>query len=173
MCLVAASLHESFAGWRRVARELLRRRVSPERVLWRGADDGQPVFDGLAGDAPAVAADDDRPLERVRVPREFVALGERAACHRDPGRWALLYRVLWRLAHGEPRLLDVVVDDDVHRLLAMDKAVRRDAHKMKAFVRFRRVDAPHRAGGGGEDGADETSARAAEHYVAWHRPDHL
>ena len=156
MSLVAASFHESFGGWRRVARELLRRRVSPERVLWRGADDDQPVFDGLVGDAPAVAAaDDDRPLERVRVPREFVALGERAACHRDPERWALLYRVLWRLAHGEPRLLDVVVDDDVHRLLSMEKAVRRDVHKLHAFVRFRRVEHD-----------------AAEHYVAWFAPEH-
>ncbi len=37
----------------------------------------------------------------------------------------------------------------------MEKAVRRDAHKMKAFVRFRRiVDA------------------SGEHYIAWHRPDH-
>ncbi len=38
----------------------------------------------------------------------------------------------------------------------MEKAVRRDVHKLHAFVRFRRVE-------------DETG----EHFVAWHRPDHL
>ena len=33
------------------------------------------------------------------------------ACARADDRWALLYRILWRLVHGEPRLLDVAVDD--------------------------------------------------------------
>jgi DNA polymerase len=37
----------------------------------------------------------------------------------------------------------------------MERAVSRDAHKAKAFVRFRRID--------GVDG---------DEYVAWHRPDH-
>ena len=37
----------------------------------------------------------------------------------------------------------------------MEKAVRRDAHKMKAFVRFRRV-----------------VAEGSEQFIAWHRPDH-
>jgi DNA polymerase len=40
----------------------------------------------------------------------------------------------------------------------MEKSVRRDAHKMKAFVRFRTVT--------GREGE-------GDHYVAWHRPDHL
>lgn len=162
MSLVAASFAESFAGWRAVARELLRRRVLSARVLWRGHGDQQPAFDGLAEDAPVVAAPADAGREQpsgrpraARVPRDFLAAGERVACHRDPGRWALLYRLLWRLTHGEPRLLDVVVDDDVHRLTVLDKAVRRDVHKLHAFVRFRRVE---------RDGE--------EHYVAWFAPEH-
>jgi len=44
------------------------------------------------------------------------------------------------LTHGERRLLDIAVDDDVSRLDAIRKAVRRDRHKMIAFVRFRRVE---------------------------------
>ena len=40
----------------------------------------------------------------------------------------------------------------------MKKAVTRDVHKMKAFVRFRRIE------------ADEPPV---ESYIAWHRPDHL
>lgn len=57
---------------------------------------------------------------------------------------------------GEPHLLEVAVDPDVHRLLAMEKAVRREIHKMHAFVRFREV-----ADGDGE-----------AHWVAWFEPAH-
>jgi DNA polymerase len=89
------------------------------------------------------------------VPRRFFELAEAAACHRDPARWALLYRILWRVTHGEPRLLEVAVDADVHRLLGYEKAVRRASHKMKAFVRFRAV----------EDDAGTC-------YVAWFEPEH-
>jgi uracil-DNA glycosylase len=98
-----------------------------------------------------------------RVPRRFVEAATTAACHADPRRWALLYRVLWRLTHGEPRLLEVAVDDDVYRLLRMDKAVRHDVHKLHAFVRFRRV--------AGEPG-EQAHGTTTEQYVAWFVPTH-
>src|SRR5690606_32337568 len=82
-------------------------------------------------------------------------LAPRVACHRSPARFDVLYRVLWRLTHGEAHLLADATDDDAACLHAMEKSVRRDAHKLKAFVRFRRVEGP--------DG---------EHYIAWHQPDH-
>ena len=53
-------------------------------------------------------------------------------------------------------MLAIAVDPDVHLLTQMEKAVRRDVHKMRAFVRFRTVTA--------EDG--ETC------YVAWFEPEH-
>ncbi|MEO6138072.1 MAG: UdgX family uracil-DNA binding protein, partial [Luteimonas sp.] len=56
--------------------------------------------------------------------------------------------------HGEPQLLTHVTDRDVHRASEMEKAIRRDAHKMKAFVRFREVP--------GEDNA----------YMSWFDPEH-
>src|SRR5690606_40408118 len=56
-----------------------------------------------------------------------------------PRRHALLYRLLWRLAHGERALLEVGSDPDVAWAHAAAKAVRREKHKMKAFVRFREV----------------------------------
>jgi probable DNA metabolism protein len=90
-----------------------------------------------------------------RVPPEFLALAELAAHHRDPARWSLLYRLLHRLTHGEPDLLARAVDPDVTSLRARVAAVRRDEHKMHAFVRFRRV-----------------VHAGDEHFVAWHRPDH-
>ena len=143
----------AFAGWRAAARRLLEDGVAPAAVLWEPADDEQPALGGLGqagedegGDAPP----------RFRVPRRFFELAEAAACHADGERWALLYRVLWRMTHGEPHLLEVAVDPDVHRLLRMEKAVRREVHKLHAFVRFRAV------------AADDGEA----HYVAWFEPAH-
>jgi DNA polymerase len=89
------------------------------------------------------------------VSAAFLKLARSVACHRDPRRWDLLYRLLWRLTHDEPRLLEVVTDDDVYRTRTWEKQVRRDAHKMRAFVRFRRCE---------RDGQPW--------YIAWHRPDH-
>jgi DNA polymerase len=143
----------TFDGWRTAARTLLRAGVPPGETLWAERDGEQPLLGGLVEVAPAPGDAGDG---AARVPRKFVEVAERAACFRDPARWPLLYRVLWRLTHGEPRLMDVVVDPDVHRISAMEKAVRRDVHKMHAFVRFRRVEA--------DDG---------ETFVAWFRPEHL
>ena len=95
------------------------------------------------------------PGDGPRVPRRFLALAGLVACHRATDRWALLYRVLWRIVHGEPHLVDVAVDPDIHRLLRYEKAVRRDVHKTHAFVRFREV---------GREGV--------AHYVAWYVPEH-
>jgi DNA polymerase len=135
----------TFDDWRCEARRLVAAGVPPEAVVWSGGPSLLPAA------APAGTT-----AGGFTVPARFIEAASAAACFRDDGRWALLYRILWRLTHGEPKLLDVVVDDDVHRLLSMEKAVRRDSHKMKAFVRFRKLVV---------DGV--------EHYIAWHRPDHL
>lgn len=78
------------------------------------------------------------------------------ALHREPIKWTLLYRVLYRLTHGERHLLKIEIDDDIRQLHLMEKALRRDMHKMTAFVRFRKVE-----------------GQTPEQFVAWHRPDHL
>ena len=91
------------------------------------------------------------------VPAGFVASARVVSLHRDANRWGLLYRLLYRLTHGEHHLLKITIDEDVvDQMMSMEKQVRRDIHKMHAFVRFRLVN-------------DE----AGEHFVAWHRPDHL
>ncbi|MEM9588692.1 MAG: UdgX family uracil-DNA binding protein [Planctomycetota bacterium] len=154
-----------FDDWRHKARMLLRCEVPPEEVHWTVEGAQASLFAGesdwdrwpersavgqtLPGREPA------DPVEEQTVPKSFLALANRVGCHRAPDRWTLLYRVLWRLTHGERQLLTVSTDDDVLRLSRMEKSVRRDAHKMKAFVRFRRVV------------RDEQ-----EHFIAWHRPDH-
>lgn len=140
----------TFQAWRQAARALLDAEVAPDGVMWDAGDAGQAALDGL-GEASATG----EAPSRFRVPRRFFELAEAAACHAHGERWALLYRVLWRVTHGEPHLLEVAVDPEVHRLLRMEKAVRREVHKMHAFVRFRAVQAEH-----------------GEHYVAWFEPAH-
>jgi len=94
------------------------------------------------------------PRDAVTVPKTFLADAKAAICHRDPTRFDLLYRLLWRVQRKRG-LLANAVDPDVYRLHGLIKAIRRDVHKMHAFVRFRLV----------EDEDEET-------FVAWFEPEH-
>ena len=70
-------------------------------------------------------------------------------------RLTILYRLLYRLQKAHD-LLSVRSDPDVEKLYRRADAVRRDAHKMKAFVRFRKV----------------VDADCPERYIAWHQSQH-
>jgi DNA polymerase len=165
-------IQRDFENWRRAARSLLVRDVEPSDIFW---DDGSASGGGGGGmpsllmgetfvaDGPAAEQPNEYPPSSRTVPAAFFDLARLVACHRNSDRWSLLYRIAWRLTHGERRLLDITVDDDVSRLVAMRNAVRRDRHKMTAFVRFRRIEVAPAAG---------DDDQPAEHYVAWHRPDH-
>ncbi|MES1948107.1 uracil-DNA glycosylase [Salinisphaera sp. C84B14] len=150
---VVARFTPDFAGWQGRARQLLADDTPPERVWWQPSAQSQDTKVSLPADKPPA-----RPAGRV--PRAFVDQARAVACHVDDDRWALLYRLLWRLTHGERHLLQLSGDRDVVRLTAYAKAVRRDVHKMKAFVRFREVDEP---------GAADAEPR----YVAWFEPEHF
>lgn len=123
------------AEWRRQARALLAAGVPPEHVQWQlGAQvDLLPLERGPSAMPPASAG------TAGSVPRAFLVLAALVLAHADPRRHGLLYRLLWRLMHGERALLQIVTDDDVAWALRAAKAVRREKHKMKAFVRFREV----------------------------------
>lgn len=132
-------------GFRRAVRRLLAADTPPDRVVWN-APAGSDLFGTDAeGDAPP-----------VMLPRALTDLITPVVCHRDPERYALLYQLIWRTRHGEAGLLANPADRLIHRLEMMRKAIRRDLHKMHAFVRFRETLAP--------DGI----AR----YIAWFEPDH-
>ncbi|CAN5913408.1 hypothetical protein BH11GEM2_BH11GEM2_21390 [soil metagenome] len=147
----ALTFDGTWAGWREVARAALQSGAEPASVAFRAGDEAQhSLLDSLPADRPTSAT-----RTAGIVPKAFLTLGADVACHREPTRWDTLYRVLWRITHGERHLLDVCVDDDVHRLAMMAKAVRREGHKMRAFVRFRLV---------GDDAG-------GEHYVAWFEPE--
>jgi DNA polymerase len=144
---VALESEIDFAGWRAAARALLVADVPPEEVIWRVGADAGLFAGGETPKAPPVGV-------TGSVPRRFIEAAELGALHSDPERFALLYRLLWRL-RDEPLLMELASDPDVARLNGLVKAVARDIHKMHAFVRFRRVET-----GNGEQ------------FVAWHEPDH-
>lgn len=148
-----------YEDWREQARGLLAAKMLPGSVEWTNPHDDGHLWRDNERDArshlhlPSPLQGD----SGLKVPREFPTLAGYVLCHRDPAKWALLYRLLWRLVTGEHRgLLSNALDDDVFAARGMAKTVKRDLHKMKAFVRFCRV-------GEGPQG---------EHYVAFHRPDH-
>ncbi len=109
-----------------------------------------------SGDTP-VEVEDNKSVAapKFHVPKPFLELARGVALHSDERRWALLYRLLWRLTHGERKLLEISVDHDVALAFEFQKAIRRDMHKMRAFVRFREV-----AYGDGK------------WFVAWFEPAH-
>lgn len=144
--------HETdFDGWRRAARALIVQEIAPEYVEWQVGEEAASLF----GDAIFEAQQDDT---RFNVAREFVELCRLAILHSDSERFSLLYKLLWRLRE-EPRLLQVSFDPDVARAEAMVKAVRRDLHKMKAFVRFREIEVM-------------SGDKAEPLFVAWFEPSH-
>ena len=131
------SVASPYNAWRNRARALLQRGVPPESSAWDG-DAG--LFNDKGGvESSAELADGRSATPVFRVPPRVVDLLDRVACHRDPRRHALMYRLLWRVTHGEHELLQDAADDDVVALTRMAKAVDRSAHKMTAFVRFREL----------------------------------
>ena len=124
--MIAAEAND-FASWRETARKLLASGVRPVNVTWNA--ETAALFPTSAPPSNGLVA----------VPKDFVELAKTVALHRNPEPWDLLYRLLFRLTHGERHLLKVDVDDDVRKALLMEKAIRRDMHKMTAFVRFRKV----------------------------------
>jgi uracil-DNA glycosylase len=137
-----------FAGWRTAARDLIRANVQPDQVEWLEESTSGSLF----GEPPAASIANGSAT--FNVPRSFVELSSVVVLHKDPGRFALLYRLLWRLAR-EPHLMSDALDADVARAGGMRKSVERDIHKMHAFVRFREI-------AGERDGL----------RIAWFEPDH-
>jgi len=138
-----------FDGWRTAARTLVLGHVQPTDVTWTVQGGEADLF---APPAPS-------PILEVNegtfsVSGKFVDLAKSAILHRDPERFAILYRLLWRLRDNHD-LIEVATDSDVGQVTAMARAVHRDEHKMHAFVRFREI-------------GRERSA----HYVAWFEPEH-
>jgi len=150
--VVPMTAPDDFEEWRDHARRLLMADVPPDRVAW--TEPGGSAGDLFShGDRRLPAADRDAPPPRVS--RKFIQIAKTVLLNSDPERFSLIYRVFWRL-QAKPKLIEDMADPDVRAMADMARAVRRDIHKMRAFLRFRMVE---------EEGG-------AEHYVAWFEPFH-
>jgi len=145
-----------FDGWRTAARAFRLAGVAPGQTAFRveGANGQGGLFDSPDA-GPAIARRASGPPEgQFAVPKAFVDVAKEVILHRSPDRFDLMYRLLWRL-RAEPDLMKVVSDTDVADALERTRNVSRASHKMKAFVRFRRI----------EDDRGEQS-------IAWFEPAH-
>src|ERR1044072_2807648 len=79
--------------WRNAARRLLAAGGTPEQVDWRTMQDRMLFPAGATG----CHQTGNSGRTTLRVKRSSLALAEAVTCHTDPGRFALLYRLLVRL----------------------------------------------------------------------------
>ena len=129
-------------GWRRATRALVMAGAAPEDVRWsvRSHDEeGDPL--------PEVTGS-------FGISRALVSLASLAVQAREPERFDLLYRLVWRANAGE-RVLAETNDPEVRRAQGLAFAVRAEAHRMRTLLRYLPVT---------EDG----HAR----YLGWYAPAH-
>ena len=138
--------NDDFEGWRDAARDLAEADVPPDAVVWTVEGGEADLFGAMQ---PSLT------VPSFAVPRAFVDLAKSVICHSDPERFALLYAMLFRLRSAR-HALDDEADPLVRRLQRLAKEVRRDIHKMHAFVRFREVE----------------EGEGATRFVAFFEPEH-
>ena len=147
---VTLAAPDDFDGWRAAVRGLVQAAVVPADVTWQIEGECGDLLAGAAAPGPTSAA--------FKVPKAFIDLARRVICHADPERFALLHDLLARM-RTEPELFNDAADALVHRITRMDQSIRRDVHKMRAFVRFREFPDPEVGGKG-------------ERFAAWFEPEH-
>jgi uracil-DNA glycosylase len=142
---------DDFDGWRDAVRAAVAGGIAPDRIVWQVAGGEDDLFGSIGSTLPRPAAS----APPFSLPGSIITLIRAAILHRDPERFALLHRLVAGIASGAIGTSDL--SDPVRaRVEALARSVRRDIHKMRAFVRFR------------EATADDASSR----YVAWFEPDH-
>ena len=145
-CPITVQLLEvdSLEEWKGHARGLIRREISPDQVLWKTHYSPGDLF----AQGKSEISSGGEPV--FTVPRAFVGLAGSVILHRSDERFSMLYELLFRI-HRAPHIMQDAADPLIRRLNHMAKAVGRDIHKMRAFVRFREMDG---------------------RYVAWFEPEH-
>ena len=138
------------AGFHSEATRLLALQVPPASVEWSAAPTESMAEEELD---PARAAIRNR-AARAIIPQSFVRMSELVVLYRDPQRFDLLYRALWRLVY-EPEFRKDPDDFELPRLRQMAQAVRRDIQKMKNRLVFRPLP-----------------VRGEPMPVAWYEPAH-
>jgi len=126
-------------GWRKSTRSLVLDGVVPDDVSWsvRSRDEeGDPLQDATGS---------------FGVSRSLIAVASLAIQAREPGRFDLLYRLFWRVNAG--RQADAA---EMRRAQGLAYAVRAEAHKMRALLRYLPVQEGNRT-----------------RYLGWYEPAHF
>lgn len=150
----------AFEPWREMARAALQRAIPPEAIDWRIRGGETDLFGQLADTGGGMETLTVAPFAKtVTLRASCIALLRDMLCHSDPGRFALAYRIAWRV-QGNPHLLDVATDADIAKARIMVRQNQQDCHKMMAFVRFR--EQPVQSGEG----------EGRRRFLAWFEPQH-
>lgn len=148
--------HSDPKEWRDKARQMLLRAIAPDDILWAvRSEQGSAELD-LFAERPLPGKVPDIENGDVRIAKDLLRLINAALLHRAKDRFHFAYRLICR-SQARPGIHRNPADSDVKKLQDYAKSVRRDIHKMHAFVRFRKT---------GE------AANGREQFVAWFEPDH-
>jgi DNA polymerase len=129
-------------GWRKATRSLVLAGVPPQEVRWavRSHDEeGDPLREEQGS---------------FGVSKALVSLASLAIQAREPGRFTLLYQLVWRANAGE-RVVEMDADEDMRRARGLAFAVRAEAHRMRTQVRFLPTEG------------------ANPRYLGWYEPAHF
>jgi DNA polymerase len=163
-------------GFSRAVRALRAEGVAADQVRWRtgepgdgGADLFETAVERRASDLPGNAT--------MALPRSFVDDAREVFLHADPRRLPLIHRLALRIADDARAWLDPLHEDRL-QFERFHREVRREIHKMHAFVRFRQIHDPEPARFDDAferdlDAAFEAEAKGAGvRHVAWFEPGH-
>jgi uracil-DNA glycosylase family protein len=130
-------LEPDFEAWREAARQALHAGYLSSELDLQDAAASIPLTLALEAEGTPTGTAFPRP----HTSKAFLDDAAIAAVHRNPARWNLLYRILYRLQTNRT-FLSLKTDPDVAELQRLIAQVQRDIHKMHAFVRFRKVLKP-------------------------------
>ena len=131
-------------AFRQAAKRCLAQNLPPDAVVF------------VAGGATLLPPPaDDAPGAEMRISRALRDLVGQVSAHRADDRFDLLYGLIWRYITGEKSVLQRAADAAVQKAMNYARAVRRDIHKMHAFLRFR-----------------ESEIDGRPFFSAWFEPQH-
>jgi uracil-DNA glycosylase len=138
---VALQSETDWDGWRTATRALVLAAVPPDQIQWRVTPKSTHALPDAAGS--------------FGISRALVALAGLAIQAREPRRFDVLYRVVWRAHKGE-HVLEDRADPDTRLAQGLALAVRAEQHRMRTQLRYLPVH-----------------ERGETRHVGWYRPAHF
>lgn len=145
-----------YEAWLQAARFHLNQGTQPERFDWSSGEESQLFF----GATQEVTGGNPFPISmslapQIRLPEAFETMARAVALHRSGHRWRAMYRVAWRLVHGESRLMERRTDPDIHELETLEGQVEAELKRIRTHVHWKTLRIAGHA-----------------HRIAWWEPQH-